>query len=153
MSQSLVKNMIHLVFSTKHRAPMIPVEIQPKLWAFQAGVFNNWNSPSIAIGGVDDHIHALFLLSKTHELCKIVEEVKKASSKWIKIEGTGQNDFYWQAGYAAFSQFADAEDRWHPEVGHCFERVASDDDVVCQTGNRISFARHGCYCLIDGPIH
>ena len=103
MSQSLVKNMIHLVFSTKHRAPMIPVEIQPKLWAFQAGVFNNWNSPSIAIGGVDDHIHALFLLSKTHELCKIVEEVKKASSKWMKNEGTGQNDFFWQAGYAAFS--------------------------------------------------
>ena len=48
MSQSLVKNMIHLVFSTKHRAPMIPVEIQPKLWAFQAGVFNNWNSFCIA---------------------------------------------------------------------------------------------------------
>ena len=60
----------------------------------------------------------------------------------LKIEGTGQNDFYWQAGYAAFSQFADAEDRWHPEVGHCFERVASDDDVVCQTGNRISLVPH-----------
>ena len=55
------------------------------------------------IGGVDDHIHALFTLSKNHPLTKIVEEVKKGSSKWMKIDGPKNTDFHWQAGYAAFS--------------------------------------------------
>ena len=52
---------------------------------------------------MDDHVHALFVLSKNHPLKKIVEEVKKGSSKWAKIEGPKNADFYWQAGYAAFS--------------------------------------------------
>ena len=48
-------------------------------------------------------MHALFLLSKNHALRKIVEEVKKGSSKWMKREGTKNRDFHWQNGYAAFS--------------------------------------------------
>jgi len=56
------------------------------------------------IGGVDDHVHALFALSKNHALKKVVEEVKKASSKWMKrSEVTGNAHFHWQAGYAGFS--------------------------------------------------
>jgi hypothetical protein len=36
-------------------------------------------------------------------LIEIVEKVKKSSSKWIKTKGEGFADFYWQAGYGAFS--------------------------------------------------
>jgi len=44
------------------------------------------------------------LLSKNYALKDIVEEVKKGSYKWIKSsEGTGNNSFYWQGGYGAFS--------------------------------------------------
>ena len=52
---------------------------------------------------MEDHVHALFSLSKNHALKDIVEEVKKSSSKWMKAEGRGIADFYWQSGYAAFS--------------------------------------------------
>jgi putative transposase len=55
------------------------------------------------IGGVEDHVHALFSLSKNHALEKIVEEVKKGSSKWMKNEGPRIPEFFWQRGYAAFS--------------------------------------------------
>jgi REP element-mobilizing transposase RayT len=103
MSQSLVKNLIHLVYSTKNRTPWIPEEAREKLDAYQAGIFRQWDSPAIIIGGVEDHVHALFLLSKNHALRKIVEEVKKGSSKWMKREGTKNRDFHWQNGYAAFS--------------------------------------------------
>jgi REP element-mobilizing transposase RayT len=48
-------------------------------------------------------VHALFSLSKNHALKKIVEEVKKGSSKWMKSEAPRIADFYWQAGYGAFS--------------------------------------------------
>ncbi len=103
MSQSLVKNMVHLVYSTKHRNPWIPAEVRKHLYSYQSGIFQNLESPALIIGGVDDHVHALFSLSKNHALSKIVEEVKKASSKWMKTEGTRNQEFYWQGGYAAFS--------------------------------------------------
>jgi putative transposase len=103
MSQSLVKNLIHLVYSTKNREPWIPKEHRERLFAYQAGIFMEWDSPALLIGGVDDHVHALFSLSKNHALKKIVEEVKKGSSKWMKTEGPKNPYFYWQAGYGAFS--------------------------------------------------
>ena len=104
VSQSLVKNLVHLVFSTKGRAPWIPEDVRDRLYAYQSGIFKQWNSPALAVGGVEDHVHALFSLSKNHALKVIVEEVKKGSSKWMKsADGTGNKDFYWQSGYAAFS--------------------------------------------------
>jgi putative transposase len=103
MSQSLVKNLVHLVYSTKHRQPWIPNGVAGNLYAYQAGIFREWNSPALVIGGVEDHVHALISLSKNHALKKIVEEVKKGSSKWMKSEGSQKHEFYWQSGYAAFS--------------------------------------------------
>ncbi|MBI1831229.1 MAG: transposase [Planctomycetes bacterium] len=102
MSQSLAKNLLPLVYSTKNRTPWIPPTVRDRLFAYQAGIFKEWESPALIIGGVEDHVHALFLLSKNHPLKKIVEEVKKGSSKWMKRE-TGNVDFHWQNGYAAFS--------------------------------------------------
>ncbi len=103
MSQSLVKNLVHLVYSTKHRQPWISKEHRDGLLAYQAGIFKEWESPALIIGGVEDHVHSLFSLSKNHPLKKIVEEVKKGSSKWMKAEGPRNANFQWQAGYAAFS--------------------------------------------------
>jgi putative transposase len=103
MAQSLVKNLVHLVYSTKGRRPWIAKDHRDGLFAYQAGIFKQWDSPALAIGGVEDHIHALFVLSKNYALSKIVEEVKKGSSKWTKSAGPGNRDFQWQAGYGAFS--------------------------------------------------
>lgn len=73
------------------------------MYAYQAGILAQCDSPAVAIGGFDDHVHILFQLSKNHPLKKIVEEVKRGSSKWCKTDGGGNSSFYWQAGYAAFS--------------------------------------------------
>ena len=58
---------------------------------------------SIIIGGVADHVHILFLLSKNHALKKIVEELKVGSSKWIKTKNPRFAKFHWQNGYGGFS--------------------------------------------------
>ncbi len=104
MGQSLVKNLIHLVYSTKHRHPWLSKEVREALFAYQAGIFANWECPALIVGGVEDHVHALFSLSKNYALKKIVEEVKKSSSEWMK---TGSPlrivGFQWQSGYAGFS--------------------------------------------------
>jgi REP element-mobilizing transposase RayT len=99
MSQSLVKNLVHLVYSTKHREPRIPTGHRDALFAYQAGIFKEWESPALVIGGVEDHVHALFALSKNYALKKLVED----SSKWMKSDGPCAGEFSWQAGYAAFS--------------------------------------------------
>lgn len=101
MPQSLVTNLVHLVYSTKYRAACIPEGVRTRLHAYQAGIYSEWESPALAIGGVADHVHALFSLSKNRPLIKVVEEVKKGSSKWMKVNGV--KDFHWQNGYSAFS--------------------------------------------------
>ena len=103
MSQSLSMNLVHLIYSTKNRIPCFGPDIRPALFKYQAGIFREWGSPAIEIGGEKDHVHALFVLSKNHALCKIIEEVKKGSSKWMKTQGSAFQDFCWQGGYGAFS--------------------------------------------------
>jgi putative transposase len=103
MSQSLVQNYIHLVFSTKYRQPLIHQPVEAELHAYLGGVCNNLDCQSIIVGGYTDHIHILCKLSKKIALMKLLEEVKSHSSKWIKTQGEVDKNFYWQDGYGAFS--------------------------------------------------
>src|SRR5262245_52267700 len=103
MSQSLVRNLVHLIFSTKHRTPFLTPAVRPEVNSYLAGILREWDSPAILTGSVEDHVHILFSLSKNHALSKVVEEVKKGSSKWIKTKGKDFANFYWQNGYGAFS--------------------------------------------------
>jgi len=103
MPQSLAKNWMHLVFSTKHRERLISETIRPSLHAYIATVFKNLQCPVLAINSVEDHVHILFSLHRTVALSKVVEDVKKSSSKWIKSQSNDFSRFQWQAGYGAFS--------------------------------------------------
>ena len=140
MSQSLVKNLLHLVYSTKHREPLIPKAHRDALFAYQAGIFAQWESPALIIGGVEDHVHALFALSKNHPLKKIVEEVKKGSSKWMKNDWPRLPQFSWQARYAAFSvnqSNVDAVRRYIEGQEEHHRKVSFQDEL------RTLFKRHG----------
>ena len=101
MGQSLAQIYIHLIFGTKGRKDYINPAIEDKLHAYMAGILKNLNSPAIKINSVPDHIHILFRLSKNHALSKVLEEIKKITSKWMKDQGI--IDFTWQIGYGAFS--------------------------------------------------
>ena len=103
MGQSLVKKYLHIIFSTKHREPLISKEIQPELYNYIRGICNNIECHPVKIGGYFDHMHILCLLSKKIALIKLLEEIKSHSSKWIKTKGETFNNFYWQDGYGAFS--------------------------------------------------
>jgi REP element-mobilizing transposase RayT len=103
MSQSLANIVVHLVFSTKNRRPLIRDEERDQLHAYITGILNNHNSPLIEINSVRDHLHILFAQSKNHAPAKIVEQVKTASSTWIKTLSDCYSDFAWQGGYGEFS--------------------------------------------------
>ena len=103
MAQSLAKNIVHLIFSTKNREPLLTAQIRPDLHSYIGGILREWDSPAILMNSVADHVHILFCLSKNHPLKKVVEEIKKGSSKWIKTKSKRYSDFHWQNGYGAFS--------------------------------------------------
>jgi putative transposase len=103
MGQSLVKNYIHLVFSTKHREPFIKPAVETELYNYLGGICKSLECPVVKVGGSTDHVHILCMLSKKIALIKLIEEVKSHSSKWIKTKGKEYEKFYWQDGYGAFS--------------------------------------------------
>lgn len=103
MGQSLVKNYLHIVFSTKYRKPSIQPSVETELYNYLGGICNKLECPPIIVGGYVDHIHILCMLSKKITLMKLMEELKSHSSKWIKTRGEDYSDFYWQDGYGAFS--------------------------------------------------
>ena len=103
MPQSLSSTLIHLIFSTKHREPFITTQIETELHPYMASVFRGLKSPTLALDGTQDHIHALFSLSRVITIAALVEEVKTESSKWIKTKGVEFINFHWQKGYGAFS--------------------------------------------------
>jgi putative transposase len=103
MGQSLVKNYMHIIFSTKNREPLIYPPHEEELHAYLGGICKRLECQPIKIGGYTDHIHILCMLSKKIALMKLLEEIKSHSSKWIKPKDDTLSGFYWQDGYGAFS--------------------------------------------------
>ncbi|MDG4651191.1 IS200/IS605 family transposase [Chryseobacterium arthrosphaerae] len=103
MPQSLVKNYVHIVFSTKYRNDFIDEEIEQELYSYIAVLCRDFECRALQIGGTDNHIHILCRLSQKIPLMKLVQEVKAHSSKWIKTKGKKYENFFWQDGYGAFS--------------------------------------------------
>ncbi len=104
MSQSLSKNYIHLVFSTKGRTNTLPQQHLSEIHAYIAEILNNNHCPSICVGGITNHIHILFCLDKTQALSDIVRIVKSCTTQWINNKmGSLLHHFCWQDGYGAFS--------------------------------------------------
>ncbi len=103
MGQSLVKNYIHIVFSTKNREPLIHPPYENELHSYLGGICINLECHPIKIDGYTDHVHILCMLSKKIALMKLIEEVKSHSSRWMKSKYELLKKFYWQDGYGIFS--------------------------------------------------
>jgi REP element-mobilizing transposase RayT len=102
MPQSLVKNYIHVVFSTKGRTSFISDNVAAKLYPYLNGICNNLTCYPTLIGGHTDHVHILCNLSKNITLSKFIEQLKTGSARWLKSQ-ENVSTFAWQNGYAAFS--------------------------------------------------
>ena len=73
------------------------------LHAYIAVICKELNSFAYRVGGTADHIHIACNLPRTLPVSKLLEEVKRSSSAWIKTQGSKYGDFSWQGGYGAFS--------------------------------------------------
>ena len=104
MPQSLAKILLHVVFSTKERRPLLRDRaFREEMHRYLGGILNGLDCPSIIVGGVEDHVHLLCALARTCAPADMVKEVKRGSSLWIKTRAAGFADFAWQSGYGVFS--------------------------------------------------
>jgi|SRR5690554_1131096 len=103
MSQSLSKLYVHIVFHVKNKKTLIRIEEQDSLYAYMGAIIKDNQSIPIIINGIDNHVHILCILSKNVALSKLVEEIKRHSSRWIKTQDDFYKSFAWQGGYGAFS--------------------------------------------------
>lgn len=103
MAQSLSQLYVHIIFHIKNQSCTIRLEDKQKLYAYMGSIINDNQSIPILINGVSDHVHILCVLSKNIALAKLVEEIKRHSSRWIKTINPYYTNFPWQGGYAGFS--------------------------------------------------
>jgi putative transposase len=104
MAQSLAQVYLHLVFSTKHRQPLLTEKkLRDECHAYLAGTCKRRKSPSLIVGGVADHVHILCTLAREESIAVLIRELKRESSKALKEKSAQLAGFYWQAGYGAFS--------------------------------------------------
>jgi REP element-mobilizing transposase RayT len=141
MSSSYVSNHVHIVFSTKNRLKVIPEDLQLKLWAYMAGIATNHDMHAVAIGGIEDHVHALIDMGLTLCIAKTVQVLKANSSRWIN-DHPGMR-FGWQIlpgtpvpGYRLFRPRSTSSGQalrdWVSPVGHrAFLLPAFRVTVVC----------------------
>ena len=104
MPQSLSLVIVHLVFSTKDRAPLIQPEMRPRLHAYLAEVARSLGCVAYRVGGVADHVHLALTLPRTLTQSDLVKELKTTSNHWLeKQDRTVYSDFGWQRGFGIFS--------------------------------------------------
>jgi REP element-mobilizing transposase RayT len=103
MPQSLSQVIIHIVFSTKDRRPLLDPEIRPCIHAYLATVCRDSGCEAYRVGGTADHVHIAARLARTISQADLLEKIKKTSSAWIKTQGGQYASFHWQVGYGDFS--------------------------------------------------
>ncbi len=102
MAHTYTRVLVHLVFATKRRAPVITPDLRPSLYAYMVAIFKNHDCFVHAINGVADHCHMLIDLPSRFALADVVRKVKANSSKTFR-ENHPDAGFGWQRGYGGFS--------------------------------------------------
>ena len=102
MSHSLFRVWVHVILGTKLREPILTEEIRAMLIPHLRATFEKNNCIVRIIDGVEDHLHALFLLSRTKSMAEIMKAVKGESAHWLNTQ-VFDGTFRWQVGYGGFS--------------------------------------------------
>ena len=102
---------IHAVFAVKGRQNLITNDWRDMLHGYIAGIINNLDAKSLAVGGWKDHVHIFFGMPVTICVADLIRIVKSNSSKWINEQRFVKGKFQWQSSYGAFSYSRSQRDK------------------------------------------
>jgi putative transposase len=103
MANTYTQLYIQLVFVVKGRRNLIPNKHKADVYKYMTGIIQSRKHKLIAINGMPDHVHIFIGLHPAQSLSKLVEEVKTATTKFIKKQDWMLHEFAWQVGFGAFS--------------------------------------------------
>jgi len=105
------KVMIHFIWSTKNRSPIITAELKPILLShikensLAKGIFID------TLNCVSDHIHLFISLGTEQTIAKVAMLIKGESSYWVNKQKLIKYKFEWQDEYIALSVSEDGVDK------------------------------------------
>jgi REP element-mobilizing transposase RayT len=103
MAHTYTSQLLHCVFSTTNRRPVLTKDIRVRLHAYIGGIARENGMRALAVGGVEDHVHVLLSCKATMPLSKAMQLIKGGSSLWLHETFPELAGFAWQEGYGAFS--------------------------------------------------
>jgi len=103
MSHSYVSSFFHCVWSTHERRKTVSHDLRERFFPYMGGIARENDMKTLAIGGMDDHVHVLLSVPAVLSVAKAIQLIKGGSSKWIHDTFPSRRDFAWQEGYGAFS--------------------------------------------------
>ena len=103
MAHSYTSSLFHFAFSTEERHRTIHADFRERLWAYIGGIARENGMTALAVGGTDDHLHAMLSLPATMSVSKCMQLIKGGSSLWVHETFPQHRGFAWQEGYGAFS--------------------------------------------------
>ena len=62
MPQTLASLLVHVIFSTKNRAPVIAPEFETRLFGYIGGILKECGARAHIVNGVSDHVPMLITL-------------------------------------------------------------------------------------------
>jgi putative transposase len=101
MSHTSGNIVLHLVFSTVGRRPLITPAFRDDLFAYLGGIVRRMRATALMVNGTADHVHMLIRMRPTQSAAEIARVVKANSSGWVREKWSPC--FAWQTGYGAFS--------------------------------------------------
>ena len=103
MAHTYANLIYHIVYSTKHRQPLIGEDLRDRLYGYMGGIVRGEGGSLMAVGGVADHVHLLVRSKPSLSVSDLVQQIKGSSSRWVNELPDRQETFHWQEGYGAFS--------------------------------------------------
>lgn len=103
MGETYSQIYVHLVFSTKYRAPNLKQDFEKDLKAYILNYAKEHELKILALDGTKDHLHVLLNIPPKFPVSKAAQIIKGSSSRWLNKHYFDKNKFRWQKGYGAFS--------------------------------------------------
>ncbi|HAU38480.1 MAG TPA: transposase [Phycisphaerales bacterium] len=102
MGHTFSSILIHVIFGTKDRRPLIG-DFRQRLYEYLAGVARQEFGHAIRIGGTENHLHGLLKVNTNISVADAMKKWKSLSSGWLHKSVPAASGFEWQRGYGAFS--------------------------------------------------
>ena len=96
--------LVHCVWSTKNREPIMTSDLRERLWPYLGGIAKENKIKAIAIGGAADHVHMLISIPPKYAVSQVVGFIKgKSAIHLARVYGGQKRNFvgqhFWARGY------------------------------------------------------